>query len=354
MTRTIRILIGAVTVLAVAGVAAGVAVGVDSPDRADDPRPDRRLPPATEPVERGDLRDTTQVDGTLGYAQERKLNAGTAGTVTWTARTGSRVRRDGRLYAVNGVGVRLMYGRVPMYRVLKPGDVGGDVHQVEENLSALGYTGFTVDDEYTDLTAAAVKRWQDDRDLPKTGTLGPEQIAFGSAPVRVKHVEAAVATLVAPGQPVLTTTRTQRVVTFALEVARTRSATKGTKVRVTLPGGHQVGGRVTAVGSTATTGSDADSSPKVTITVSFDRSARITDPDQSPVTVDLVGTTHKKVLSVPVGALLARPGGGFDVQVVENGAVRSVKVELGLFADGRVEVTGSGLREGMEVGVPKL
>ncbi|CAM5668192.1 peptidoglycan-binding protein [Streptomyces badius] len=33
------------------------------------------LPPATAAVERGDLRDTTQADGTLGYDKERKVNA---------------------------------------------------------------------------------------------------------------------------------------------------------------------------------------------------------------------------------------------------------------------------------------
>jgi hypothetical protein len=40
------------------------------------------------------------------------------------------------------------------------------------------------------------------------------------------------------------------------------------------------------------------------------------------------------------------------VQVVENGGTRDVKVELGIFGQGRVEVSGEGLRDGMKVGVP--
>ena len=76
--------------------------------------------------------------------------------------------------------------------------------------------------------------------------------------------------------------------------------------------------------------------------------------DQSPVTVNLTGETRKGVLTVPVNALLALPGGGFGLQVVRGGTTREVKVELGMFAEGRVEVSGGGLREGMKVGVPKI
>lgn len=60
------------------------------------------LPPATAPVERGDLRDSARADGTLGYDKERKINAGAAGTITWTPRTGSTVERNERLYEIDG------------------------------------------------------------------------------------------------------------------------------------------------------------------------------------------------------------------------------------------------------------
>ncbi|AJT65910.1 hypothetical protein T261_4256 [Streptomyces lydicus] len=56
---------------------------------------------------------------------------------------------------------------------------------------------------------------------------------------------------------------------------------------------------------------------------------------------------------MPVNALLALPGGGFGVQVVEGGRAREVRVKLGMFGQGRVEITGGGLKPGMKVGVPK-
>ncbi|CAM5668231.1 hypothetical protein SBADM41S_01988 [Streptomyces badius] len=65
-----------------------------------------------------------------------------------------------------------MYGSGPMYRTLKPGDKGRDVEQLERNLAELGYTGFTPDQEYTELTAAAVKRWQKSHDARQTGKVG--------------------------------------------------------------------------------------------------------------------------------------------------------------------------------------
>ncbi|MFE3900314.1 peptidoglycan-binding protein [Streptomyces sp. NPDC059153] len=313
------------------------------------------LPPATAAVERRDLRDSAQADGTLGYDKQRKVNAGAGGTMTWTPRTGSTVKRNERLYEVDGRAVWLMYGSGPMYRTLKPGDRGRDVEQLERNLAELGYTGFTPDDEYTELTAAAVKRWQKSHDSERTGTVGPQDIAFSPGEVRIKSVEAAVGELAQPGAPVLTTTGSERIVTFELDVAETQLAKAGTKVTVDLPDGSSVAGSVSSVGRTAKPGKDPqDNSPKVSLTVSFDKPDKVGGFDQAPVTVNLNGELHKDVLSVPVNALLALPGGGFGLQVVQDGRVREVKVELGMFAEGRVEVSGGGLREGMKVGVPKI
>ncbi|MGW4855896.1 peptidoglycan-binding protein [Streptomyces sp. NPDC004288] len=361
-----RLGLALLTVVAIAG--GGVAVTALTgprtpvPDRADG----KGLPPATAPVTRGDLADSTQQDGTLGHLGEREINAGgPGGTLTWLAPPGSVVRRDERLYEVDGEAVRLMYGDEPMYRTLRTGDKGKDVRQLEENLAALGYTGFDVDEEYTAKTAAAVKRWQKSHDLKQTGTLGPDRIAFAGSAVRVKETgsgsgagsgggdRVATGDRATPGSPVLTVTGSEKVVSFKVPAAQAGSAKTGTRVQVTLPDGTRLPGRVSAVGRTATAGEDPqDRTPKIDITVSFDEPAKAEGVDQAPVTVDLTGTTRRDVLSVPVNALLALPDGGFGVQVVEDGAARDVRVELGMFAQGRVEVSGGGLRAGMKVGVP--
>ncbi|MFE2943552.1 peptidoglycan-binding protein [Streptomyces sp. NPDC059255] len=346
----------AVAIAAIVAVAGGVtAVTALTGSKEQRVEADPRLPRATAPVTRGDLSDSTQQEGTLGRLGERKINAGPAGTLTWTAGGGSVVERGERLYEVDGAAVRLMYGAEPMYRTLKAGDKGKDVRQFEENLAALGYTGFTVDDEYSTYTAAAVKRWQKSHGLEQTGTVGPDRIAFAGSAVRVKEAGAAPGDQVAPGRPVLTVTGSERVVRFRIPVADMPLAKAGARVSVRFPDGEEAAGKVSSVGKTATAGDDPqDNTPKIDITVSFDDPKKATGLDESPVTVNLTGETRKNVLSVPVNALLALPGGGFGVQVVENGTVREIKVELGIFGQGRVEVSGAGVREGMKVGVPSV
>jgi multidrug efflux system membrane fusion protein len=65
-----------------------------------------------------------------------------------------------------------------------------------------------------------------------------------------------------------------------------------------------------------------------------------------------VAGEREDVLTVPVAALLALREGGYGVEVVEGTSTRIVAVDTGLFAGGRVEVTGEGLTEGMTVGMP--
>ena len=68
--------------------------------------------------------------------------------------------------------------------------------------------------------------------------------------------------------------------------------------------------------------------------------------------VRFVASERPDVLTVPVAALVALAEGGYGLQVIEGGTARYVAVELGMFADGRVEVSGDGLAEGVTVGMP--
>ncbi|MCX5198538.1 peptidoglycan-binding protein [Streptomyces sp. NBC_00249] len=327
------------------------------------------LPPQTAPVQRGDLSAGIQVDGTLGYAREHRLSASRPGVLTWVAAEGSAVERDGKLYELDGKPVRLMYGSVPSYRPMKAGDKGEDVKQLKRNLVALGYgTGLDAQDgTFTAGTATAVKRWQKTHKAPETGEVAREDIAFASGPQRVKRTDAAVGDEPGPGKPVLTVTGTERVVRVQLDAAKAGAARTGDKVSVRLPDGSTASGKVDAVGGTAGPegggqdggsgsggGGSGDRKAKVEVGVVFDDPAAVKGADQSPVSVSLTGETRTGVLSVPVNALLALAGGGFGVQVVEDGRVREVRVGLGMFGNGRVEVTGGALKEGMRVGVPTL
>ncbi|MEV7419463.1 peptidoglycan-binding domain-containing protein [Streptomyces sp. NPDC089919] len=334
----------------------------EDPDGAGDRRSDG-LPPDTAPVARGDLSNGVQVDGVLGYAKERALNAAAAGTLTWLAGGGSVVSRDQPLYEVDGRPVRLMYGARPMYRSLKAGDKGEDVKQLKANLVALGYgTGLDPEDgTYTEGTVRAVERWQKAHKMKRTGQVAVGDVAFAAGPQRVRSAEAAVGDQAAPGKPVLSLTGTERVVRLELDVTAAGAVTVGDKVSVGLPGGGSATGRVSSVGASAKGpddkggggGGGGDQKPKVEVLVSFDRAGDVKGPDGASVSVGLTGETARDVLSVPVNALLALAGGGFGVQVVADGTVREVRVELGMFGQGRVEVKGGALKEGMRVGVPK-
>jgi multidrug efflux pump subunit AcrA (membrane-fusion protein) len=70
------------------------------------------------------------------------------------------------------------------------------------------------------------------------------------------------------------------------------------------------------------------------------------------VTASFIASERKNVLTVPVAALLALAEGGYGVQVVDGATTRIVTVETGLFADGKVEITGGGLTPGTTVGMP--
>jgi hypothetical protein len=60
------------------------------------------------------------------------------------------------------------------------------------------------------------------------------------------------------------------------------------------------------------------------------------------------------VLAVPISALLAKPGGGYAIQIVSGRNTRLLPVTTGLFDDvaGRVQVAGARLTAGMRVQVP--
>ncbi|MGH8777429.1 MAG: peptidoglycan-binding protein, partial [Jiangellaceae bacterium] len=311
--------------------------------------------PATADVTRGTLVETKQVDGTLGYGDPDTLAGQLQGILTRLPAEGATVTRGQRLYAVDEQPVILMYGTLPAYRALKTGDSGGDVRQLEQNLRALGYTGFTVDDSYTAATADAVRDWQDDLGLTETGTVEPGRVVFLPSAVRVAEHKSEV------GQPaggaVFTYTGTARLVTVDLDVNDRRIARKGAPVAIELPGGQTASGTVASVGAVAHAAENESQAPEskkstVDVIVAVKDTKQLGDLAQGPVRVRFVAGERKNVLTVPVVALLALREGGYGVEVVTGSGTQVVEVELGLFADGRVEITGKDISEGTKVRVP--
>ncbi|BCJ71912.1 peptidoglycan-binding protein [Catellatospora sp. IY07-71] len=345
-----RYLVGGLTVLA-AAAAAGLAVGLPTSSGGDEATASG--PAQTATVTRQDLADTETKTGTLGYGTEHTVAARASGTVTWLPAENALVSRGRPLYRVDDQPVVLLYGAMPAYRQLRSGVEGPDVKQLEQNLKALGYGGFTVDREYTGATADAVRRWQEDLGLPETGTVEPGRIVYAAGQVRVDALSAAVGDLVQPGTPLLTRTGVDRAVVVELEVADERLAEAGAVVEVELPDGRRVPGKVSTVQTVIAPGANgADPTTSLEVTVTLTGEEAVRGFDQAAVDVGFTADTREGVLTVPVAALLALAEGGYGLELVEDGRTRITAVETGLFAAGRVEVSGDGLAEGAVVGMP--
>lgn len=356
----------------VVGASVAAALGFGGSDGGTPSR--GTMPPATAQVTRATLVDYEEFDGELAYGDPQPLkltasnnngqqNGGNQpadtgqNVITWLPDVGSTVDRGKPVCKVDNKPVVLLYGALPLYRTLTAGVKGPDVKQLEQNLKALGYGGgFTVDEEFTSATANAVKDWQKNLGLTETGTVVPGQVIYATGAIRVAEQKLRV------GDPasgeVVTYTGTTRLVTLNLDVNRQRLATKGAKAMVTLPDGKTVEGTVASVGAVATSDNNngnggQQNNPTVKVIVSVADQNALGALQQTPVKVKFVAEERKDVLTVPVAALLALAEGGYGIQVVEGSSTRILAVETGMFANGRVEVRGARLQQGMTVGMPK-
>jgi peptidoglycan hydrolase-like protein with peptidoglycan-binding domain len=345
MKRALAV-IGIVAALGAAAVAATGLAGRKQPAEATGARA-----PSTAQVTRQTLRETEEADGELGYGPVTSAINRQPGTVTWLPASGSRVKRGEPLFKLDNKPVPLMYGSIPAFRNLSAGTEGADVEQWERNLNTLGYKGFTVDEKFSESTAAAVKRWQKDLGLEETGVVELGRVVFADSEIRVDTLQLEAGQPAGAGQKVLTYTGTAKVVTVKLDAGDQRLAKVGGKVKVTMPDGKPVEGTITKVSTIIQPkqGSQSDLETKLEVLVSVGD----TDFDSAAVDVTFTASERKDVLTVPVAALTALHEGGFGVEVIEGSGSRFLPVQTGLFAGGRVEVSGEGLVEGMTVGMPK-
>jgi peptidoglycan hydrolase-like protein with peptidoglycan-binding domain len=144
--------------------------------------------------------------------------------------------------------------------------------------------------------------------------------------------------------PVMTVTSTNLVVTVDISAGEQGVTHVGARVPVVMPSGSTVHGHVVSIGQATSTGGKST----VPITIHLEKHEDGRDLNQATVSVTFIEKTARHVLSVPVTALLARPGGRYAVQ--EAQAPRTlIDVKLGTFATGYVQVSGRGLHPGMRI-----
>jgi peptidoglycan hydrolase-like protein with peptidoglycan-binding domain len=290
---------------------------------------------------------------------------GQTSTYTSLPALGAIIRRGQSLFAVSDEPAFLMYGSVGAWRAFEPGmSPGRDVAELNANLQALGYGAGTglEGDAFTRATASAIEAFQAAHGLGQTGELLLGSVVFEPGAVRVTAVTPTVGATVAPG-PVLSITSTKRQVVIDLDAAQQTEVKVGDPVTITLPDNSTTPGRITYVGTVATTPSSSDqggdnggsSSPTIEVDVTPTDPAATGKLDQAPVTVSITTSSVKNAVYVPVSALLALASGGYAVEEIGAGGVHHlIGVQVGLFDDqsGDVQISGSGIEPGQRVVIP--
>jgi Putative peptidoglycan binding domain len=384
VTRKTWVLAGA-AVLAVV-VAIGGVVVVSNAKEATSAAPE---PPAnTVKVEKRTLSAMVSLDGTLTYGTGPDglpysvINQG-QGIYTELPQSGQVISQGHVLYRVDDVPVVLLYGSTPAYRSLSAGATGTDVAELNDDLVTLGYATpaqlSPTSSYFGSATTTALEKLQTALGLTPNGTLGLGQAVFEPIAVRVQTLSAPLGGSAQIGQTVMQGSSTTRQVQVALDASQQTHVEIGDEVTIILPNNQSTPGVVSSVGTVATcppgsgSGGSSSSSPapgtdtcspgtlgsSTTPTVTVDVTP--SDPiatgtwDQAPVQVTITTAIVPDALVVPVTALLAQSGGGYNVEVVDPGGTHHlVAVSLALFddADGLVQVTGSELAAGQEVAVP--
>jgi hypothetical protein len=342
---------GAALVAAGAGVAGVAAVG-GSEQPPEEETTDPAVEQTTVEVVRRDLARVEELDGVVGHGTATPLVLAADGTLTEVPAAGDVIRPGDVVAEVDGRPIVAVQGAFPLWRTLGPGvEDGKDVLQVEYLLASLGYAqehDVTVDEEWTSATTDAVEAFQEDHGQDDDGEIDLGELVFIDGPVLVDDVTGV------PGQPAteagISVTTPEQSVHVDLETTDADLLAVDDKVEVELPTGETTAATVATIGAAQTDESTGVSTLPVTLTLADASSLA----DGTPVDVHVEIAAATGVLAVPVEAVLALAEGGYAVEVLDpaTGTTQLVGVDLGVFADGMVEITGD-LAAGAEVVVPE-
>lgn len=333
--------------------------------------------PVTAAVERTTLVSELRLSAQLTYGEPVPL-ATAEGTITVLPAPGQVVAMGERVYEADGRPVVLLRGERPFWRTLTlPADPqaqepeatesqpldggetpqeapteraeqvpllsGEDVRQLQVNLAELGFEPGPADGVFGARTSAAVRAWQRSLGLEPTGVFAVTDAVVVDAPgIRVSQV---TALLGEAGVSPATYTATTLHAAARLTEAQAQQLEPGTPVVVVLPDGAEVEAALTAVDPGGDVGEDGQTSaPSATVEIQDqDLVAQV-----GPVAVRIVvhdDVEQSRTLVVPATAVLATAGGGYAVEVLREGEIVRLAVEIGEVADARVQI----LRSGSEV-----
>ena len=109
-------------------------------------------------------------------------------------------------------------------------------------------------------------------------------------------------------------------------------------------------GTVRQVGNLAVVPQEGD--PFLQVLIGVEGSTEYFEWTGAAVTINVTKELARGVLASPVNGLLALLSGGYALEVVTVTGTILVPVQTGIYADGWVEINGSGLQPGTEIVVP--
>ncbi|HBR65703.1 MAG TPA: hypothetical protein DEA18_07890, partial [Dehalococcoidia bacterium] len=269
----------------------------------------------------------------------------------------------------------LMFGDIPAWRDLKEGIVPGeDVNQLKLNLIALGYGTIETlgaDWNFNKNTSAAVMKFQADLNIISSGEIVLGEIIFAPGTSLVKSSSTLqtvggkmnagmelffltpvekVSTQIGSDGAINLSSESLQIVEIQVDVADRNLTNEGSKVEIELPDESIVIGTIRQVGNLAVVPQEGD--PFLEVLIGVEGSTEYFEWTGAAVTINVTKELAKGVLASPVTGLLALLSGGYALEVVTATGTILVPVETGIYADGWVEINGSGLQPGTEIVVP--
>ena len=280
---------------------------------------------------------------------------------------------------VGSSGVILMFGATPAKRGFKSGISSGvDIKQLEQNLILMGHGAsltLGADTQFDQATIDAIELMQEDLQMNVTGHLPFGSIVFLPGPILVESLGTSldVGTSVQKGQSIMTVVvveqpdevtksdaigeansqTTQRIIT-TIDVEDRDLISLEDQVQIELPDGTTANAWIESIGSIAVIPEGPQASdPYFDVAIRLTNNAGFHEWTGSRVTVLITKELVIDTLAVEVTALLALLDGGYAIEIMDGSNKYLIPVELGIYSDGWVQISGEGLREGLEVVVPE-
>lgn len=323
------------------------------------------------------------LSGTLHAFAHRSLTVSGEGTVTRDGIAAGTQAKEGDVIAtVNERPILLLKGDVPAYRTMQPGDSGRDVKQLRAALARLGYRTLDKAGEFGPSTARAVWRLYKAYGFPAVDAAGvplpdTEQNRERAAMPVSELVFSPIVPLIATGvcgeagtraQGALCTLETvERDYAVAFDAADvngldSKDALNNHAARALFA--EPLDGKITASYTPPQVGSEGDGNEAAGAEENGQSTVRTNkvwygfaasepgklpvEPDDAKVTLTIRQSAEGSY-SVDSAALR---GGDGDWWLADEQGERT-PVTLGFCHEGRCEITGDGLREGMKAVIPE-